>query len=63
MYLLGVSLTFKLDFHFNFLKLDENPSKYLFLFTGGTTKKHFDATLGSGNLRETMRLPHWEDIN
>ena len=25
--------------------------------------KHFDATLGSGNLRETMRLPHYEDIN
>ncbi|KAE9464576.1 hypothetical protein C3L33_03520, partial [Rhododendron williamsianum] len=31
--------------------------------TGAQLKKHIDATLGSGNLREAVRLPPGEDLN
>ena len=30
---------------------------------GAQLQKHIDATLGSGNLREAVRLPPGEDIN
>lgn len=30
---------------------------------GAQLKKHIDATLGSGNLREAVRLPPGEDLN
>jgi MOB kinase activator 1 len=30
---------------------------------GDQLQKHIDATLGSGNLREAVRLPPGEDIN
>jgi len=30
---------------------------------GAQLRKHIDATLGSGNLREAVRLPPGEDIN
>lgn len=30
---------------------------------GATLQKHIDATSGSGNLREAVRLPPGEDIN
>ncbi|KAF3625105.1 MOB kinase activator-like 1A [Capsicum annuum] len=32
-------------------------------FQGAQLRKHIDATLGSGNLREAVRLPPGEDIN
>lgn len=38
----------------------------LFLFVvaqGAQLKRHIDATLGSGNLREAVRLPTGEDLN
>ena len=34
-----------------------------FLLQGAQLRKHIDATLGSGNLREAVRLPPGEDIN
>lgn len=30
---------------------------------GAQLKKHIDATLGSGNLREAVRLPPGEDLS
>lgn len=30
---------------------------------GAQLRKHIDATLGSGNLREAVRLPPGEDLN
>lgn len=30
---------------------------------GAQLQKHIDATLGSGNLREAVRLPPGEDLN
>lgn len=30
---------------------------------GAQLKKHIDATLGSGNLREAVRLPPGEDLH
>lgn len=37
---------------------------YLFnKIKGAQLQKHIDATLGSGNLREAVRLPPGEDIN
>ena len=30
---------------------------------GAQLQKHIDATLGSGNLREAVKLPPGEDIN
>ena len=34
-----------------------------FYLQGAQLRKHIDATLGSGNLREAVRLPPGEDIN
>ena len=34
-----------------------------FCLQGAQLRKHIDATLGSGNLREAVRLPPGEDIN
>ena len=34
-----------------------------FLMQGAQLRKHIDATLGSGNLREAVRLPPGEDLN
>ncbi|GAU31664.1 hypothetical protein TSUD_222680 [Trifolium subterraneum] len=31
--------------------------------TGAQLRKHIDATLGSGNLREAVKLPPGEDLN
>lgn len=39
---------------------------YVYVFVkmqGAQLQKHIDATLGSGNLREAVRLPPGEDIN
>jgi hypothetical protein len=36
---------------------------FLFFLQGAQLRKHIDATLGSGNLREAVRLPPGEDIN
>jgi hypothetical protein len=36
---------------------------FLFCLQGAQLRKHIDATLGSGNLREAVRLPLGEDIN
>lgn len=33
------------------------------LIQGVQLKKHIDATLGSGNLRDAVRLPPGEDLN
>lgn len=33
------------------------------LMQGAQLRKHIDATLGSGNLREAVRLPPGEDLN
>ncbi|CAM0946205.1 unnamed protein product [Alopecurus aequalis] len=35
----------------------------IFYLQGAQLRKHIDATLGSGNLREAVRLPPGEDIN
>lgn len=34
-----------------------------FKLQGAQLQKHIDATLGSGNLREAVKLPPGEDIN
>lgn len=34
-----------------------------FLLQGAQLRKHIDATLGSGNLREAVKLPPGEDLN
>ena len=36
---------------------------FSFCLQGAQLRKHIDATLGSGNLREAVRLPPGEDIN
>ena len=36
---------------------------FLLCLQGAQLRKHIDATLGSGNLREAVRLPPGEDIN
>lgn len=36
---------------------------FIILMQGAQLRKHIDATLGSGNLREAVRLPPGEDIN
>lgn len=33
------------------------------MLQGAQLRQHIDATLGSGNLREAVRLPPGEDIN
>jgi hypothetical protein len=33
------------------------------MMQGAQLRKHIDATLGSGNLREAVRLPPGEDLN
>lgn len=35
----------------------------LSIVQGAQLQKHIDATLGSGNLREAVRLPPGEDLN
>jgi hypothetical protein len=37
--------------------------RFPFDLQGAQLRKHIDATLGSGNLREAVRLPPGEDIN
>ena len=39
------------------------PFALLCLIQGVQLKKHIDATLGSGNLRDAVRLPPGEDLN
>ncbi|KAF4403259.1 hypothetical protein G4B88_028030 [Cannabis sativa] len=36
---------------------------YSYLMQGALLRKHIDATLGSGNLREAVKLPTMEDLN
>lgn len=36
---------------------------FVFELQGAQLQKHIDATLGSGNLREAVKLPPGEDIN
>jgi len=39
------------------------PLLLICLIQGVQLKKHIDATLGSGNLRDAVRLPPGEDLN
>lgn len=39
------------------------PLLLICLTQGVQLKKHIDATLGSGNLRDAVRLPPGEDLN
>lgn len=36
---------------------------YNYMLQGAQLRQHIDATLGSGNLREAVRLPPGEDFN
>lgn len=36
---------------------------FVYEMQGAQLQKHIDATLGSGNLREAVKLPPGEDIN
>lgn len=36
---------------------------FVYWMQGAQLQKHIDATLGSGNLREAVKLPPGEDIN
>lgn len=48
---------------FIFLLSDGSNIYYVVGMQGAQLQKHIDATLGSGNLREAVRLPPGEDIN
>lgn len=40
-----------------------NRNMLFLLLQGAQLRKHIDATLGSGNLREAVKLPPGEDLN
>ena len=47
----------------DFFGITESTNTYPVLLQGAQLRKHIDATLGSGNLREAVKLPTGEDLN
>ena len=48
---------------FFFFWYTESTNTCLVLMQGAQLRQHIDATLGSGNLREAIKLPIGEDLN